>query len=81
VGSLEIGKQADVIAIDMSSFELQPVHNPISQIVYSANGNHVSDVWINGQQLLKHRKLTQLDTTALTDKVNMWRQSIRQIST
>lgn len=81
VGSLEIGKQADVVAIDMSPLELQPVHNPISQIVYSANGSHVTDVWINGQRLLKDRKLTQLDTAALTDKVSRWHQSIRQAAT
>ena len=45
IGSLTIGKQADIVAIDLDSIETQPMYSPISQIVYSCNRNQVTDVW------------------------------------
>ncbi|MFI3135392.1 MAG: TRZ/ATZ family hydrolase, partial [Methylococcales bacterium] len=52
-GSLRIGKAADVIAIDLSYLETQPLYCPVSQIVYAASRQQVSDVWVAGQRLLK----------------------------
>ena len=61
VGSLEAGKFADVIALDLSSFLTQPVFNPISHLVYAINRLQVSDVWVAGKQLLREGKFTKLD--------------------
>ncbi|MCB1646192.1 MAG: TRZ/ATZ family hydrolase [Pseudomonadales bacterium] len=78
IGSLEPGKQADMIAVDLTDISLQPLHHPVSQLVYAASGQHVSDVWIAGRQLLKQGQLTELDVTALRAKTETWRQRIAQ---
>jgi 5-methylthioadenosine/S-adenosylhomocysteine deaminase len=72
IGSLEVGKFADVIAIDLNALETQPLYCPISQIVYAANRNQVSDVWVAGQHLLKSRELTTFDMTELQNNIEKW---------
>lgn len=61
IGSLEAGKFADVIAVDLSSFLTQPVFNPISHLVYAINRLQVSEVWVAGKQLLRAGEFTKLD--------------------
>ena len=77
IGSLVIGKSADITAIDLHDLETQPLYNPISQIVYSATRNQVSDVWVAGKQLLKKRQLTTIDQPTLRLKVNAWQQRLK----
>jgi 5-methylthioadenosine/S-adenosylhomocysteine deaminase len=73
-GSLEVGKAADLIAIDLDHLETQPVYNPISQIVYAAGRHQITDMWVAGKRLVKQRQLTTVDTHALKQRVNVWRQ-------
>jgi 5-methylthioadenosine/S-adenosylhomocysteine deaminase len=75
-GSLVIGKAADIIAIDLSDLATQPVYNAISQIVYAASRNQISDVWVAGEQLVKNKQLTRVDITALKQKVALWQQRL-----
>lgn len=77
IGSLEPGKAADFVAIDLSGPSTQPLYDPISQIVYAAGREQVTDVWVNGRRLLHDRRLTTLDETALLEKVAHWRAKIR----
>jgi 5-methylthioadenosine/S-adenosylhomocysteine deaminase len=65
IGSLEIGKAADVIAIDLGELETQPLYCPISQIVYAASCHQVTDVWVAGEYLLHSRHLTTFDMAEL----------------
>lgn len=76
LGSLEVGKQADIIAVDMSSAELQPVYNPLSQLVYNNCGQLVSHSWINGQLVLADREPTQLKMSDCIRKAKDWRDKI-----
>ena len=73
-GSLVTGKSADVIAIDLDHLETQPVFNPVSQIVYSASREQISDVWVAGRQLVKKRQLTTVDLPELKSRVRGWQQ-------
>lgn len=66
IGSLEKGKLADVIAIDIKRTDINPLHrrclsNIYSAIVYSANGSDVSDVIVNGRMLMRDRELLGID--------------------
>ena len=61
-GSLEVGKQADIIAVDFATIETAPVFDPVSHLVYCTDRSQVSDVWVAGKQLMKQRRLTTLDT-------------------
>lgn len=76
IGSIEVGKKADLIAIDLSHSATQPVYNPVSQIVYSASRDQVSDVWIGGQRLLEDSVLTKLDLNQIRTVAGEWRDKI-----
>jgi 5-methylthioadenosine/S-adenosylhomocysteine deaminase len=75
-GSLEIGKAADIVAIDLDRPETQPVYHPISQLVYAASREQVRHVWIAGKQVLKAREALTLDSAAIVEKSRKWRQRI-----
>jgi len=79
-GSLRIGKAADVIAIDLSYLETQPLYCPVSQIVYAASRQQVSDVWVAGQRLLKQRQLTTIDKAALLVRVAKWQERLASLA-
>ncbi len=76
IGSLEVGKQADLIAVDLRGPETQPLYHPLSQLVYACNGSQVSHSWIAGQQVMADRKLSHIDLDALTPRINQWQQRI-----
>ena len=76
IGSLLAGKLADVIAIDLSALETQPVYDPISQIIYAAGREQVSHVWIDGRCLMKDRELISLNLNELEEKASWWRSKI-----
>jgi 5-methylthioadenosine/S-adenosylhomocysteine deaminase len=69
IGSLEVGKKADVIIIDTRKPHLIPVYNPVSHIVYAAKGSDVQDVIVDGKVLLKNRKLMTVDIEDILEKV------------
>jgi 5-methylthioadenosine/S-adenosylhomocysteine deaminase len=75
-GSLEPGKVADMVAINLGDIRTQPVYDPISQIVYAAGSHQVSDVWVHGRQLLRNRCLTTLDLPQLIANAQQWRDRI-----
>lgn len=61
IGSLEVGKKADFIIVDINQAHLYPMYNPISQLVYSASGRDVQDVFINGVQVVKNKEILTID--------------------
>lgn len=75
-GSLSLGKAADVIAIDLSHLETQPLYCPVSACVYSASRQQVSDVWVAGKRLLKQRGFTTINNADLMSKITEWQQRL-----
>ncbi|MBH9575519.1 TRZ/ATZ family hydrolase [Inhella proteolytica] len=69
LGSLEVGKLADVIAVDLSAPECRPVYHPDAQLVYVAAREHVSDVWVQGERVLQERRLTRFELGAVIAQV------------
>ncbi len=65
IGSLEVGKQADVVVIDAAQPHLAPRHDPIALLVYSAQAADVCTVLVNGRILLEDRVLTTIDQESL----------------
>jgi len=76
IGSLEPGKSADLIAVDLGALESQPVYHPVSQLVYTAGRGQVTDVWVAGRQLLKQRELTTIDTHTVLERAVDWQQRL-----
>jgi 5-methylthioadenosine/S-adenosylhomocysteine deaminase len=75
-GSLEAGKCADLIAVDLDRIETLPLYDPVSQLVYATGREQVTDVWIAGRRVLKTRRLTTLDEDTLRHKVHDWNRRI-----
>jgi 5-methylthioadenosine/S-adenosylhomocysteine deaminase len=65
LGSLEVGKKADVTVLDIRRPEWQPVHNPIANLVYSAHGGSADTVIVDGAVLMRGGKVLTLDEDAL----------------
>ncbi len=76
IGSLVAGKLADIVAIDLSATATTPVYDPVSQIVYSATRDQVTDSWIGGRRVLQEGRLTTLDETRVRQKALEWRGRI-----
>jgi len=72
-GSIEAGKWADLTCVDLNRLNSQPVYDPISQLVYTARADQISDVWIAGKHQLDNGRLTQIDTANLLERSNEWR--------
>jgi len=77
-GSLTAGKAADITAIDLSAIATQPVYHAISQIVYAASRDQVTDVWISGKHVLNNHQLTTLNENDIKQKARAWRDKIAQ---
>ncbi len=75
-GSLEPGKAADIVAVDLGQPETEPVHHPVSQLVYAAGRQHVTDAWVAGRRLLADRRLTTLDLADTLRDARDWRERI-----
>lgn len=76
IGSLQAGKAADMVAIDLGTLKTQPVYNPVSQIVYSADSSQISDVWVLGKRVLHSGELTTLDSAQLLETAQQWHDRI-----
>jgi 5-methylthioadenosine/S-adenosylhomocysteine deaminase len=83
IGSIEAGKEADLAAFDLSAVETQPIYEVISQLVYAAGREQVSDVWVAGSHVVQKRQLA-CDKEAATEKrliaaVSAWQNRCRQV--
>ncbi|NOI15226.1 amidohydrolase [Vibrio hepatarius] len=65
VGSLEVGKLADIIVIDTKAPNMVPVYNPYSALVYSANSANVRHTIVDGKILMKDRNMLTVDEDAI----------------
>jgi 5-methylthioadenosine/S-adenosylhomocysteine deaminase len=79
VGSIEVGKKADLIAIDLNALHLIPVHNVAAILVFAAGRSDVVDAWIDGDQVLAARHLTRIDENDLRTRVNKRVQVLSQV--
>lgn len=71
IGSLEPGKKADIILVDMNTSFAVPVHNPVSALVYNLHGSDVDTVIVDGKVLMMRKKLTIIDEQALLDECSV----------
>ena len=76
VGSIEVGKAADLVAFDLSGLAQQPVYDPVSQLIYASSRECVKHVWVAGKHLLDDRRLTRLDEQQLCATAKTWGERI-----
>jgi 5-methylthioadenosine/S-adenosylhomocysteine deaminase len=65
IGSLEAGKRADLIVVDLGAAHLTPLYNLYSLLVYAAKATDVVDLVVNGRVLMHNRKLLTLNEEAI----------------
>ncbi|CEH30056.1 amidohydrolase family protein [Aneurinibacillus migulanus] len=70
IGSLEVGKQADFIMLNSHDVYFQPANDPISHVVYSASGRDVTDVYVQGVQLVKDGKCLTMEEETVIENAN-----------
>lgn len=75
-GSITPGKWADLITIDLTTPNSQPVYDPISQVVYTAGSEQVADVWTAGRQRVERGELLDVDAASILSRANEWQQQI-----
>ncbi|MCJ8205227.1 TRZ/ATZ family hydrolase [Pseudomonas sp. RGM2987] len=76
VGSLEVGKAADLVAFDLSGLAQQPVYDPVSQLIYATGRDCVKYLWVAGKPLLEDGRLTRQDEAQLTATAQAWGRRI-----
>jgi 5-methylthioadenosine/S-adenosylhomocysteine deaminase len=69
LGSVEAGKDADIVLFDTRYPEWQPLYNPVSNLVYSATGGSVSEVFVAGECVVKDGHLTRVDEADVLRRV------------
>jgi 5-methylthioadenosine/S-adenosylhomocysteine deaminase len=69
IGSIEEGKDADIVLFDTQRPEWQPLINPVANLVYSATGDSVRDVFVAGEQVVAGGRLTKIDESALYSEI------------
>ena len=75
-GSLEPGKQADVVAVDLSGVATSPLYDPVSHLTYAAGRECVTDVWVAGRHVLNGRRLTTIDLAGLLERTRAWQHQL-----
>lgn len=76
IGSIELGKYADMVAFDLSGLAQQPVYDPVSQLIYATGRDCVQHLWVGGKQLVEDRRLTRLDEQQLIANAKAWGERI-----
>jgi 5-methylthioadenosine/S-adenosylhomocysteine deaminase len=79
IGSLEVGKAADLTAVSFSDFSSQPVYHPVSQLIYTATAQHVTHTWINGKLLYQNNRFNHLDTEQISADVQQWQSIVKAL--
>lgn len=72
IGSLEVGKLADCVAVDLSAPHAQPCYDPISQLVYCAGPEDVTHVWVAGREVVRERQCQTLDPAEVLARARHW---------
>lgn len=76
IGSIEKNKAADLVAINIDQLDSLPLYHPLAHLIYSANRQHVSHMWVAGRQLMREGELTTLDINELAESARHWQAKI-----
>jgi 5-methylthioadenosine/S-adenosylhomocysteine deaminase len=76
IGSIEVGKKADLVLVDLSDAFVTPIHDPISALVYSALGHEPTLVVIDGRIVMRDRKVLTVDQQAVRRRAQSAAESL-----
>ena len=76
IGSIEVGKRADIVLHDLDRPEWRPLTDPVSQMVWSADGRGVHTVFVDGVKVVEDYRCTRVDERALYAKADVAGQGV-----
>jgi 5-methylthioadenosine/S-adenosylhomocysteine deaminase len=76
IGSLTPGKAADLFALRLTDWELQPCYDAVSQMVYAAGREQVTHVWVAGRLRIEDRKPVDAGISVLLERTKMWQNEL-----
>ena len=77
IGSLEPGKRADVILVDVAGARQTPMYDPVSHLVYVVRGGDVRTTIVNGRVLMKDRRVSTLNEAEVIRDARAWAEKVR----
>lgn len=77
IGSLVPGKQADIVAVDLSLLDATPCYDPVSHLVHAVGRESVTDVWVAGQRVVAGRVLTTADEASIVARARAWQERLQ----
>jgi 5-methylthioadenosine/S-adenosylhomocysteine deaminase len=77
IGAIEVGKQADLIAVNLADLSLQPVYDPLSHLVYSCGREHVTHVWVAGRACVRDGQMLTLDEQDVRRRARVWQGQLQ----
>jgi 5-methylthioadenosine/S-adenosylhomocysteine deaminase len=78
IGSIEIGKLADLVAVKLSDLAIAPCYDPISHLVYACGREHVTHTWVAGDLRYSNGLFANIEPVELKEIINTWQPKIRQ---
>lgn len=78
IGSIEAGKRADLIVVDLNALHLTPMYNLRSHLVYAAKASDVTDTIVNGRVLMRNRRLLTLDEEAVKAAARKYQKQVSE---
>ena len=76
IGSLVPGKEADIVAVDLSALDASPCYDPVSHLVHAVGREAVTDVWVGGHRVVASRALTTADETEILARARGWQERL-----
>ena len=78
IGSIKVGKQADLISIDFNDISTMPLYDPVSQLVYSSSRHQVDHVWVAGHLQVENKSLKHVNEQQLIEMAQSWAEKISE---
>ena len=70
IGSLEVGKKADLVIVDCNKPHLRPIIDPIATLIHGVSGQDVDTVVVDGKVLMRHREVETLEEQTVINNAN-----------
>ena len=77
IGSLVVGKQADIVAVDLSPLDATPCYDPVSHLVHAVGREAVTDVWVAGKRVVSARALATADEGSIVARARLWQERLQ----
>ena len=80
LGSLENGKLADIVIVETKSVNMNPIYDPYSALVYSANASNVDTVIVNGKVIVEDKEIKTVDYKKVIKDITEFKKKVEEVA-